>query len=291
MTRRLLPTAVALSAAAAGLFAVPFTTASASATVEPPKLVAMGDSWAAASQVNPADPNQPALCLRSAVNPGRLMAQRYGLAITDVTCGAAKTKDFAGQQYPWTPPQLNALTADTDYVTLNIGGNDNDTFVTALLGCVSAAPLTAYQGAPCKTIYGSKFVNEIRTKTYPQVRATLAAIHQRAPKAKVAIRGYQPSLPAVATPACQAKTLIAKGDFAYLNDIQATLNSVIRQAAADTGSIYVDMPAVSAGHDSCAGDQAWVSAFSGSDNLVPVHPTGLGSRAMADETAKALGLG
>ncbi|GAB3752575.1 hypothetical protein GCM10027599_12760 [Yimella radicis] len=30
------------------------------------------------------------------LNPWRLMAQQYGLVITDVTCGAAKTQDFAG---------------------------------------------------------------------------------------------------------------------------------------------------------------------------------------------------
>lgn len=262
-------------------------TAEAATTKE---LVAMGDSWAAGTLAGAPDNTAPALCLRSATNNGHLMAAQYGMQLTDVTCGGAQTKDFTSGQYSWTPPQLDAVTADTDYVSINIGGNDNNTFVSAVAACLSAAPLTLYQGSPCKTIYGSKFANDIRTKTYPQVGGALRAVHAKAPTAKVAILGSQNALPAVPTAACQAKTLLAKGDFAYVNDIQATINSVIKQAATDTGSIYVDMPAISAGHDSCAGSAAWVSPLGDPGNLAPVHPTSAGNAAMAAATARAFGL-
>lgn len=285
----LLRTAVACLVAATAAVGL-CTPAASAATGAGKSLVAMGDSWAAGSLAGAADSSAPALCLRSASNAGHRLAAAQGMTLTDVTCGGAKTQDFAGQQYPWVAPQLSALKSNTDYVTINIGGNDNNTFVSALLACMSAAPLTFYQGAPCKSIYGSTFTNDIQNKTYPAVKAALLAVHAKAPKAKVAILGYQNALPATPTAACQAQVLLASGDFAYVSTIQATLNSVIKKAAAATNTIYVDMPAISAGHDSCAGAAAWVSPFVGGSNPVPAHPTSAGNAAMAAATAKAFGL-
>ncbi len=119
-------------------------TAHASGSLE---YVALGDSYSAGSGVLPVDPTN-LLCLRSTVNYPHVIASRTGAHLKDVTCGAAQTKDFTSSQYPGVAPQVNALDADTDLVTLTIGGNDNGTFINAITACGSAGLLTPRQGQP-----------------------------------------------------------------------------------------------------------------------------------------------
>src|SRR5689334_18727780 len=71
--------------------------------------VAMGDSYGAAAGVLPRDPSAALLCVRSTANCPHKLASRAGLALTDVTCGGAQTKDYAGSQCPGVAPQLDAL--------------------------------------------------------------------------------------------------------------------------------------------------------------------------------------
>src|SRR5262249_27461482 len=72
----------------------------------------------------PPDPVAPPQCLRPARNYPHDIARATGARLTDVTCGAAETGDFFESQYPGVPPQLNALGAETQLVTMTIGGND-----------------------------------------------------------------------------------------------------------------------------------------------------------------------
>ncbi|WP_370891698.1 SGNH/GDSL hydrolase family protein [Janibacter sp. GXQ6167] len=286
-------TSATVIAATCALVALPSVGASAASTAEEPgEIVAMGDSWAAGSWVAPIANDAPALCFRSAENAGALIAKQHGLALTDVTCGGAQTKDFRGQQYPWVKPQLAALKPTTDYVVLNIGGNDNQTFLAAGIACLTAAPTTLYSGSPCKKIYGSRFVDKINAATYPAVKQVLQDIRAKAPSAKIAILGYQDALPPTFTKRCQALMPFAEGDFAYIREVQDTLNSAVKRAATETGATYVDMPAVSIGHDACSGrENRWVAPINFSvDNIAIVHPSALGNRAMAEQAAAALGL-
>ena len=87
----------------------------------------LGDSYAA----GPLIPNQqlnPLGCLRSDHNFAHLAAAALGRSLADASCSGAKTADMTAPQDvtpgPANPPQLNALTTDTQIVTLQIGGND-----------------------------------------------------------------------------------------------------------------------------------------------------------------------
>ncbi|MFJ8825062.1 SGNH/GDSL hydrolase family protein [Streptomyces sp. NPDC102467] len=284
--KRLAAVAVATGAAALGL-GVP-----AQAAPQPLPYVALGDSYSAASGVLPLDSSASLLCARSTANYPHVVAKRTGAVLKDVTCGGAQTKDFAGSQYPGVAPQLDALGTDTRLVTMTIGGNDNSTFINTILSCATAGIASAGQGHPCSSLYGSKFADEIDTKTYPAVKAALEATRSKAPQARVAILGYPWIMPAKAQTGCFLKMPIASGDVPYVRDIQTHLNRAVQRAAAETGATYVDLSRASEGHDACqASGVRWVEPALFGTNFVPVHPNALGESAMADLTIDALGLG
>jgi lysophospholipase L1-like esterase len=283
MPRRLLASLAAVIAAL-GLVA----TSSVAKADDPPTYVALGDSYSAASGVLPVDLSSP-LCLRSTRNYPHVLAAKTGATLTDVTCGAAETKHYATAQYPGVAPQLDALRADTDLVTMTIGGNDSSVFIGAILACGSAGILTLGHGSPCRDLYGSHFEDTIRTTTYPSLVSALQAVRAKAPQATVAILGYPLIMPAAG--GCFTRMPIATGDVPYLRSIQTTLNDAIARAAAATGATYVDMNGVSEGHDACQPlGVRWIEPVLQTTNPVVVHPNALGEANMAAQTLRVLGL-
>jgi lysophospholipase L1-like esterase len=285
--RRTLAVALAAAGVLSGtLVAVPST----AAAVTPLRYVAMGDSYSAASGVFPPDLTAPVVCLRSTRNYPHVIARETGAVLTDVTCGAAQTAHVVGAQYPGVAPQLDALRPDTRLVTMTIGGNDNNTFISAVLACGAAGLATLGQGSPCKNTYGPTFADDIRAKTYPALVRTLRAVRTKAPRARVAILGYPWLVPP--RTGCFDKMPIATGDVPYVRNIQATLNDAIRRASAATGATYVDLGTVSEGHDACqAIGVRWVEPVLQGTNPVIVHPNALGERNMAARTMQVLRLG
>jgi lysophospholipase L1-like esterase len=262
--------------------------ASQAADAKPLRYVALGDSYSAASGVLPADPTSP-FCLRSTRNYPKVIAQKVGASLTDVTCGAAETKDFFTAQHPDVAPQLDALRANTQLVTMTIGGNDSGVFINTIISCGTEGTRTLGQGHPCKDKYGASFENTIRNKTYPDLVKALKAVHQRSPRAKVAILGYPWITPP--TIGCFDKMPIATGDVPYVHHIQWTLNDAVRRAAAATGTTYVNMNEVSTGHDACKPiGVRWIEPVLQGTNPVVVHPNALGEARMATQTMRVLGL-
>jgi len=259
------------------------------AAAEPLRYVALGDSYSAGSGVLPPDPTSP-FCARSLANYPHVIAARIGARLTDVTCGAAETKDFSQSQYPGVAPQLDALRRRTQLVTMTIGGNDNNTFIDAIAECGAAGLSTLGQGSPCQDMYGNQFRHDIRHKTYPALVKALKAVRHRAPHARVAILGYPWILPR--TEGCFDKMPVAEGDVPYLRGIQATLNDAVSRAAAVTGATYVDFSRVSEGHDACQAEGVrWIEPVLQGTNPVVVHPNALGERHMAGHTVRVLHLG
>lgn len=268
----------------AGLFA---QVSPARADNGPLDYVAMGDSYSAGSGISPSDPTASVLCLRSARDFGNQMKAAINpSSFTDVACGAAQTKDFYGSQYLGVGAQLDAVNADTDLITMTIGGNDDGLFIGTIAACISAAALTWGFGSPCKTIYGNTFANKIDNIVFPNVRQALIATKSKAPNARIAIVGYLQQLPAGG---CWGMG-IAWGDVDYVRGIQDRLNNKIKQAAAEAGVTFVDMKAASQGHDSCQSSSVrWVEPFLG-NSPVPVHPNAAGIAAMVRQTRLVLGL-
>jgi lysophospholipase L1-like esterase len=229
-------------------------------------------------------------CVRSILNHPHVIAGRIGAQLTDVTCGGADTNDFFASQYLGVAPQLDAVAKDTQLVTMTIGGNDSGVFIDTIQQCGAAGLSTLGQGSPCRDRYGSSFEDTIRTTTYPALVRALRAVHDRAPRAKVGILGYPWIMPA--TGGCFDRMPIAQGDVPYVRGIQATLNDAVRRAAAATGTTYVDLDAVSDGHDACRPiGVRWVEPVAQGTNPVVVHPNALGEAGMAAQAIAVLRLG
>jgi lysophospholipase L1-like esterase len=261
---------------------------SAQAT-SPLRYAALGDSYSAASGVLTPDPAAPPSCLRSTSNYPHVIAAATGARLTDVTCGAADTEDFFTAQYSGVPPQLDAVGADTELVTMTIGGNDSGVFINSIVRCGAAGLSTAGQGSPCKDRYGSSFEDTIRTTTYPALVNALQAVRDAAPAAEVAILGYPWIMPE--SGGCFARMPVAAGDVPYLRGIQATLNDAVRRAAAATGATYVNMSKASEGHDACQPlGVRWIEPVLQGTNAVVVHPNALGEQQMAARAMTVLGL-
>ncbi|GAA4983877.1 SGNH/GDSL hydrolase family protein [Yinghuangia aomiensis] len=271
--------AAALLALAVPVLVAPGSTASAASAVN--RYVALGDSYAAGIGI-PNDKGAPAGCDRSDHNYATLTGQALAVPqVVDVTCGGATTVEMTQPQTVsggTNPPQLDALTADTDLVTLQIGGNDIG-FGNILQSCIGAS-LTNPFGSPCRDQYTAGGTDQLAQRiaaTAPKIAAAVQAIRERAPHAKVLVLGYPAILPDAGW-GCWPSVPIAFGDTPYLRDKQKALNSMIAQNAKAQGATYVDVYKPSIGHDACQGNGRWVE---GLNQQTPFHPNATGHQGMA----------
>lgn len=266
------------------------TTTPATADPEPLQYVAMGDSFSAGSGVRPLAPGAPWQCLQSARNYPHVVAGAIGASLKDVTCGGATTAHFSRSQYPGVAPQLAALSADTDLVTVGIGGNDAMLFATTIAACGAAGISTLGFGNPCERRQGQRLTRIVDEIVYPNVVAALEQVHAAAPNAVVAIVGAPWVVPEAFVPSCYLKAPLARGDVPFVRALMARANAAFEQAAAVTGSTYVDFTEVSDGHDMCQPvGVRWVEPAFGGNNVV--HPNALGEAGMAAQVMEVLDLG
>jgi hypothetical protein len=246
--------------------------------------VALGDSYAAGPLV-PLPRLDPLLCVRSTSDYAALLASALGLwSYTDNTCSGADTTHMTTSQslvLGTHAPQFNALNADTDLVSISIGGNDYSVFG-SIVGTCPGLKDSDPTGAPCKahfTVDGTDTLLAALANTKTNITAVLNGIHQRSPHAKVLFIGYPRLTPTNGY--CGALPL-ADGDYAWADSVERALNAAAASAASATGSTFVDTYTPSLGHDVCAGDAAWVN---GKDlNLLaaaPYHPFYAGMAAEA----------
>ncbi|MFH8574457.1 SGNH/GDSL hydrolase family protein [Streptomyces zaomyceticus] len=282
-TAAALTAVTAALAAAAGLGAGP----AAAAGTAPDRYVALGDSFASGAGV----PDQAdADCMRSSRNyPALVNAALAPAAHEDVTCGGATTVHMTSAQNASAPPQLDALSADTDLVTLTIGGNDVG-FADIIVRCVTLGAFNL-AGSPCKSSYtwtGTDRLAATVDATAPKIAAAIDGIRQRAPQARILVTGYPAILPDNGTN-CPWVATIAKGDAPWLRDTHKRLNTVIATQAAARGAVYVDTYTKSIGHDVCkpAGTR-WMEPLI-TNAAAPFHPNAAGERAMADAVLAAAG--
>ena len=270
------------------------------AAAEPNEYVALGDSYTA----GPGIPNQTPEsggCGRSDHNYPHLVAAGLGVGrFTDVSCGSATTAHmvepqplpgggmFTDAQVKQASPQLDALDAGVDLVTLGIGGNDIG-FGEIIVTCAGRSLLLPVT-APCKqhyTRHGDELGERI-SATAPKVAAVLAAIRERSPTARILVVGYPVILPA-AGPGCWPLVPIAVGDVAWLRHVQARLNAMLADQAAAAGATFVDTYSSSVGHDVCRlPGQKWVEGFLPTAPASPVHPNALGMANTAGQVLVAV---
>ncbi|MFF0414374.1 SGNH/GDSL hydrolase family protein [Kitasatospora sp. NPDC004745] len=303
---RKLRRSTALAAVAVGAALALTSTSAQAATPAPKHMVALGDSYAAGAGV----PGQSAgLCLRSDRNYGHLVAGALkAAAYTDVTCAAAKVKAMTQPQYDAfirvNDPQLDAVTPDTDLVTLGIGGNDlaaSDLGLGELVATCIAGAVVNPLGTPCKDVYhhgywdwstwswqygNDDLAERITTTIAPQIADTLKRIHAKAPGARILLVGYPSVLPADGSK-CILRQPVTPGDVEYMHGVLTELNAALRSTAAANGATYVDTATPTLGHDVCSDDR-WIEGALPGSPAVPFHPNATGEKVMADAVLAAL---
>ncbi|WP_148612246.1 SGNH/GDSL hydrolase family protein [Nocardioides rubriscoriae] len=246
----------------------PTTPASPSAPAVGPQYVALGDSYAAAPGV-PATSGADG-CFRSSGNYAQLVAARTGLSVTDVTCSGATTQDVLTRQVP-------SLSAETELVTVGIGGNDSDLFTSLLQSCLGLASSDP-GGTPCSDAIGAQ-VDQTLPRTEADLGTLFDAIAEAAPDAQVLVVGYPRLLPTSGS--CPDLVPLAAGDYPLLNEVTDRLSGALRTQASAHDFEFVDLARPSRGHDICSADP-WVNGVSvAPDGTIPFHPFAAEQRAVA----------
>lgn len=250
--------------------------AGAAPAVAAPKVdyVALGDSFSAGTGAITALTDYDGTpCLRSAhAYPHRIAAAR-GWNLNFQACQGATTADVMAQ--------LGALSADTDVVTIGVGGNDTG-FAPVLLACSTPGTttdclkaVTASQAAMVTTLPASL------TKVY-------AAVRKAAPRAQIIAVGY-PQL--FSGTDCSPATDYTRTEQTLLNAATNVLNASIATTAARSGVRFVNPTSTFKGHAWCA-KEPWINgpAFTEAPVIAAgsLHPNVYGQAAYATAIGTSL---
>lgn len=241
--------------------------------------VAMGDSYTAAPLVPPTDTST--ICLRSERNYPALVTEGLpGARLTDVSCSGATTLNVTTLQESQTgavPPQLRALRAGTDLVTIGLGGNDEALFGTMLVRCTQLARQQP-QGTPCADELEDG-VDGTLDRTRENLAEVVAQVRERAPDAQVLLVGYPQIVPESGT--C-ADLPLAAGDYPFVRTVNERLTRAVALAAEDADADYVDVWTPSEGHDIC-GAEPWINGrVTKVTTALAYHPLAVEQQAVAD---------
>ena len=294
------PLGLPVAAALVGLLATVAGTTSANAEPDDAarktqydNYVALGDSFTAGPLIHPIRLDRPLGCVVSARNYPALLASYFDVeTYTDASCSAAHSSHlWKPQQTPLgtNARQLDALSKDTDLVTLGIGGNDFELFGSLLSDCTAVRDQNP-KGSPCKKKFTTKKGVDTKFRDATRIRGHIArsvrAIHKHAPNAKVAVVGYLRILPPIGT--CDAVPF-ADGDYVWGNKLQRRLNKSLRLGATRNDATYINMYPASVGHDACGSGVAWVNGKQ-IDLLraMSFHPFAKGMVGIAKQTYRQL---
>ena len=214
------------------------------------KYVALGDAFSAAPYVGTADPAGG--CLRSSDNFPALVAARLEVALTDVSCTGATTDAVlhpsrSPDGKSKLPAQIDALTADTDLVTLSVGIQDSDLLHRAFAICMKI---------PCKpTQLPASTIGPEAAAAGQAITEVVRAIQAKAPTAYVVLVGY-PKLIPDQNP-CSLIPAMRTADYQGTTYLFAQLNAYVESAARQTGAWFADLAPATSGHHVCS-TEPWV---------------------------------
>lgn len=246
----------------------------------------MGDSSVAGPGISPTGP-QGELCARSANNWPALLAKDLGTRdLKDVSCSGAPSADML---YPKVAAngteiaaQIDALSPETDLVTISIGGNDEGAYSKILYSCLGGA---AASDSECASLADTK-LKAILARTTDRIATTLDYIRSKAPQARIVMVGYLRLFPEAG--GCSIPGL-SDARIRPAAAAWAALDQAMQAGAKHADVEYVSMESASNGHVSCDGDQAWVTGLKAvPDDGALLHPNSAGMRAVAKAVADHL---
>jgi hypothetical protein len=271
----------------------------ARAAQEPParhlRYVALGDSYTSGPLVLPHDTTWvPQDCGQSIFNYPHLAAIAMDTtSFTDVSCGSATLDDLYRPQDGLTlggvnASQLDAVQADTDVITLGMGGNDVG-FTGLASDCIRVlGPPFETPCSPALTAGGKDRTSEKIASVAPEMGKALDDLHAKAPHALIFVVGYPAALPDNAV-ACWPYLPILQADMPYLVAKFKEMNAMLRGQAELHDATYVDIYTSSIGHDACQLPPfAWVNGAVLVPPSFPAHPNQLGLANSAGVVAKVI---
>lgn len=245
----------------------------------PVKYVALGDSRAAAPTYTSVLTGNG--CGQTSSSYPKVLAGRLGATLVDKSCTAAKTENILSSPQRTllasVPVQIDAVTSDTNLVTVSIGGNDIgwSQFVDK---CISMIP-----GIDRKCRDDQNLQPSIATALaglQPKVEEVLQAVKNRAPTAQVVLVGHGGLYDSTG---CAFQAGYSNADGPIVTGFFAQFNGTLKTAADNQGVTFVDVdtPAQN-GHDVCSGSERWFNGDVPASLYQTRHPTPLGSSAIAN---------
>lgn len=246
------------------------------------RYVALGDGYASAPYTGATDPAKG--CLRSSDDyPALLAKDLKAKDFVDVTCLFASSQDITRSSTPArgkkgpVPAQLDAVAAGTDLVTLTVGLSDRDFASRLFEMCVADCV-----GAEVQT---EDIVNDLG-QIGASIRDTVQAVADKAPDARLYVVGYPQLLPRSGS--CDRMPELSQTQVDAINSAIFQLNDHLRTAARAAGGDFLDVSALSQGHDMCA-DDPWVTGVETVDGGPPrYHPKPALNQAIAKALATEL---
>lgn len=238
--------------------------------------VALGSSFAAGKGLGTRSANSPFLCGRGADNYPSQVARQIDLALTDVSCGGATAAHVLRGGQLFQRAQVDAINADTQLITLTVGGNDvayvGDLMTLAARGSQSWVGVAArfFSNQP-RAVSQRDFAGVTR-----DIAAIVATARQRAPRAQIIVVTYPAILPPNGT--CKRLGLNA-AEVTQMRAVSDRLAEATRLAASATGARLVDMDRMGVEHHACA-KIPWVNGWEDPDTTA-FHPTAAGAAAIA----------
>lgn len=273
MRRVLLMGFVVAAIAAAGWSST--ATAATTTTTKPAKLqkgdtyVSLGSSLASGFGIA----NQSTPCGRSDKAYGPLVAEKFGLQLTDVSCGAAVVPNIVDHAQGANPPQIEAVTPDTKLITIGLGGNDIGYNGTAL-GC--GDPATVCTAPPTLAADEAALSTKLSTM--------LEAVKAKAPSATIVLVTYPREFPKKNCPALS----LTDAELAILQQMGASVERSLVAAAENAHVLLADPYSQPGDHTACApSSKRWAAGKDVTDGFA-YHPTALGHQKMAALIGKAL---
>jgi lysophospholipase L1-like esterase len=242
------------------------------------RYVALGSSFAAGPWVGRRRPGSPRKAGRSSSNYASLFAERAGLELRDVTFSGATAAELLDGQEGAGAPQIEAVTSDTDLVTLTCGGNDVGYIGRLMLGSLMW-PLKALPAARREAEETDRLTSERLDGLAATFDRLLIEVRRRAPQARVVLVDYLTLLP----PDSSADTGRLPSSVAvWGRSVSLRLSAETRAAAARHDCGFVAASEASRDHHAWSGSP-WTRRYGlWPRDGAPFHPKQAGMRAVAD---------
>ncbi len=242
------------------------------------RYVAIGSSFAAGPGITPLAPGRPTRARQSRRNYPHLVADRHGLDLVDVTSSGATIENILRSPQFGQSSQISAVTAQTDLVTVTVGGNDIGYIPSLIAACVPSwmSRLPAI-GNRLRRATASADASDRLRRTADATAAVFAAIRHRAPGARIMCVNYLTVLP----PTYREDLPFVEHEHHRLTSLAADLDAGLASASTAHNVDIINASQHSIDHHAWS-DEPWTSGWiRPPSRSVAFHPTADGMASVA----------